>query len=102
MRYQKGEINMLNTIKALYRGEIAPTEECEDLTGEAEGIEEQEENLLARLKKSLTKEQAELLDTFLSVQNELAEIKKEYCFAAGFRLGAKLTAECYLDEKRLS
>ena len=102
MRYQKGEKTMLNTIKALYQGEIIPKEECENLMCEAEGIEEHTESLLARLKKSLTKDQSELFQAYIAAEAELIEAQKENYFAIGFRLGTRLAAECYSDEKWLS
>ncbi len=48
-----------------------------------------------RLKSTLTNEQKELLDKFLTSSEEFANLIELDCFKVGFKLGARLIIEAY-------
>ena len=87
---------MQQTIVELWRGNIAPYENCGSHDEEARQMLELMERNREALCQKLAKEQAEVFDRYISCAEDYLLRMTENAFCDGFRLGSKLTAEALL------
>ncbi len=86
----------MDILEELWYGNITPTEysRIENNANYKEALRLVNQNQ-ERLKSTLTNEQKELLDKFLTSSEEFATLIELDCFKVGFKLGARLIIEAY-------
>ena len=86
----------MDILEELWYGNITPTEysRIENNANYKEALRLVNQNQ-ERLKSTLTNEQKELLDKFLTSSEEFANLIELDCFKVGFKLGARLIIEAY-------
>ena len=86
----------MDILEELWYGNITPTEysRIENNANYKEALRLVHQNQ-ERLKSTLTNEQKELLDKFLTSSEEFENLIELDCFKVGFKLGARLIIEAY-------
>ena len=86
----------MDILEELWYGNITPTEysRIENNANYKEALRLVNQNQ-ERLKSTLTNEQKELLDKFLTSSEESENLIELDCFKVGFKLGARLIIEAY-------
>ena len=86
----------MDILEELWYGNITPTEysRIENNANYKEALRLVNQ-YQERLKSTLTNEQKELLDKFLTSSEEFANLIELDCFKVGFKLGARLIIEAY-------
>ncbi len=86
----------MDILEELWYGNITPTEysRIENNANYKEALRLVNQNQ-ERLKSTLTNEQKELLDKFLTSSEEFENLIELDCFKVGFKLGARLIIEAY-------
>jgi len=86
----------MDILEGLWYGNITPTEysRIENNANYKEALRLVNQNQ-ERLKSTLTNEQKELLDKFLTSSEEFENLIELDCFKVGFKLGARLIIEAY-------
>ena len=91
---------MYKKIKELYNGDFLPLEDCEELEGyEAECAMEELEMAREALLASLSETQKTHFNRYSAAIDALGALTKEHCFTTGFRLGTRITAECFCENE---
>ena len=86
----------MDILEELWYGNITPTEysRIENNANYKEALRLVNQNQ-ERLKSTLTNEQKELLDKFLTSSEEFENLIELDCFKVGFKIGARLIIEAY-------
>ena len=86
----------MDILEEFWYGNITPTEysRIENNANYKEALRLVNQNQ-ERLKSTLTNEQKELLDKFLTSSEEFENLIELDCFKVGFKLGARLIIEAY-------
>ena len=86
----------MDILEELWYGNITPTEysRIENNANYKEALRLVNQNQ-ERLKSTLTNEQKELLDKFLTSSEEFENLIELDCFKVGLKLGARLIIEAY-------
>lgn len=91
---------MKQTLEQLWYGNIRPFAQARCDTPEMNELLQKIEKSRDALCQTLTDEQKELFLTYDDIAEEISAIGERESFIHGFRLGAKMTAETFYEEKK--
>ena len=91
---------MNRTIIDLYLGNIYPAEKEYPKTSEYGKLNIKQSELYERIEKSLPKDDRKLIEEFTQYALELSSMHAKNMFTEGFRIGMRLAAEAFTDEKK--
>ena len=91
---------MKQTLEQLWYGNIRPFAEARCDAPEMDELLQKFEKSRDALCSTLTDEQKTLFLTYDDISEEISAIGERESFICGFRLGAKMTAETFCNEKK--
>ena len=98
--HREGGKLMNRTIIDLYLGNIYPAEKEYPKTSEYGKLNLEQAELYERIEKALPKDEKKLIEDFSQYALELSSIHAKNMFTEGFRIGMRLAAEAFTDDKK--
>ena len=87
---------MPNILEDLYYGNLSPCQRAVRPDSNIQALMQKQSDLETKLSESLTEEQRETFEQYLSVSAKLLDANCLDSFIAGFRLGARFTHEIFI------
>ena len=87
---------MPNILEDLYYGNLSPCQRAVRPGSKVQNLMQKQSDLETKLSESLTKEQQEIFEQYLSVSADLLDANCLDSFIIGFRLGARFTHEIFI------
>ncbi len=91
---------MNRTITELYLGNIYPADKEYPKTSEYGRLNMKQSELYERIEKMLPKDERKLIEEFTQYALELSSMHAKNMFTEGFKIGMRLAAEAFSDEKK--
>ena len=89
---------MPNILEDLYYGNITPNQRSVRPNSRVQTLMKKQSDLETKLSESLTEEQRETFEQYLSVSADLLDANCLDSFITGFRLGARFTHETFASD----
>ena len=93
---------MPNILEELYYGNLTPCQRAVRPDSKNQKLMQKQSDLETKLSESLTKEQQEIFEQYLSVSADLLDANCLDSFITGFRLVARFARETFIETDRPS
>ena len=87
---------MPNILEDLYYGNLTPCQRAVRPDGKVRKLMQKQSDLETKLSESLTEEQREIFEQYLSISADLLDANCLDSFITGFRIGARFTQDIFI------